>query len=38
MIGYAFGVGNASEKVARYETDRFRHIRKEERGKIIGAD
>jgi hypothetical protein len=38
MIDYAFGVGNAAEKVAQYETDRFRHIRKEERSQIIGAD
>lgn len=37
MIGYAVGVGNALEKVATYEADRFRHIRTQDRIDILGA-
>ena len=35
MIGYAIGVGNALEKVAQYEADRFQHIRKQDRIDIL---
>ena len=35
MIGYAIGVGNALEKVAQYEANRFQHIRKQDRIDIL---
>ena len=37
MIGYAAGAGNAREKVAQYESDRFRHVREQDRIDILGA-
>lgn len=37
MIGYAFGAGNALERVGRYEMDRFRHVREQDRIDILGA-
>jgi len=37
MIGYAVGTGNALEKVAQYETDRFQHVREQDRIDILGA-
>lgn len=37
MLGYAFGAGNALAKVAQYETDRFRHVREQDRIDILGA-
>lgn len=37
MIGYAIGAGNALEKVAQYETDRFRHVREQDRIDILGV-
>jgi len=37
MIGYAGGVGNALEKVATYEADRFQHIRTQDRIDLLGA-
>jgi hypothetical protein len=37
MIGYAIGVGNALEKVAQYEADRFQHIRKQDRIDVLGS-
>lgn len=37
MIGYAIGAGNALEKVAQYETDRFRHVREQDRIDLLGV-
>lgn len=37
MIGYAFGAGNALERVGKYEMDRFRHVREQDRVDILGA-
>jgi hypothetical protein len=34
--GYALGAGNALDKVARYEVDRFKHIREQDRLDILG--
>lgn len=36
MVGYAFGTGNALDKVARFEVDRFKHIREQDRLDILG--
>jgi GT2 family glycosyltransferase len=39
MIGYALGAGeNTSERVGRYEMERFRHIREQERREILEVD
>lgn len=35
MVGYAFGTGNALDKVARFEVDRFKHIREQDRLDIL---
>lgn len=37
MIGYALGAGNALDKVAKYEVDRFKHVREQDRLEILGA-
>lgn len=37
MVGYAVGVGNAAEKVATYEAERFRHVTEQDRTDIFGA-
>jgi len=37
MAGYALGAGSARERVARYEVDRFRHVREQDRLDILGA-
>ena len=36
MVGYALGAGNALGKVARYEVDRFKHVREQDRLEILG--
>ncbi len=36
MIGYALGTGNALDKVAKYEFDRFKHVREQDRLEILG--
>jgi hypothetical protein len=36
MFGYALGTGNAQDKVAKYEVDRFKHVRKQDRLEILG--
>jgi hypothetical protein len=36
MVGYALGAGNALGKVARYEVDRFKHVREQDRLDILG--
>jgi len=36
MVGYAFGTGNALDKVAKFEVDRFKHIREQDRLDILG--
>jgi len=36
MVGYALGTGDALDKVARYEVDRFKHVRKQDRVEILG--
>ncbi|MFZ1744920.1 MAG: glycosyltransferase [Nitrospirales bacterium] len=36
MVGYALGTGNALDKVARFEVDRFKHIREQDRLEILG--
>ena len=36
MFGYALGTGNALDKVARFEVDRFKHIREQDRLEILG--
>lgn len=36
MVGYALGTGNALDKVAKYEVDRFKHVRKQDRMEILG--
>ncbi len=36
MVGYALGTGNALDKVARYEVDRFKHVREQDRVEILG--
>lgn len=36
MVGYALGTGNALDKVARYEVDRFKHVREQDRLEILG--
>jgi hypothetical protein len=37
MIGYAMGTGNTLEKVAKYEVDRFRHVREQDRMDLWGT-
>lgn len=37
MVGYAMGAGNAREKLAHYETARFRHVREQDRLDIWGS-
>lgn len=37
MIGYACGAGDALEKVAQYETDRFQHVSPQDRIDILGV-
>jgi hypothetical protein len=37
MIGYALGTGHALDKVAKYEVDRFKHVRKQDREELLGA-
>jgi hypothetical protein len=37
MIGYALGTGNALDKVSKYEVDRFKHVREQDRLKILGT-
>ena len=37
MVGYALGTGNALDKVAKFEVDRFKHVRKEDRLEILGV-
>lgn len=36
MVGYALGTGNALDKVAKFEVDRFKHIREQDRLDILG--
>ena len=36
MVGYALGTGNALDKVAKFEVDRFKHVRKQDRLDILG--
>jgi hypothetical protein len=36
MVGYALGTGDALDKVARYEVDRFKHVREQDRVEILG--
>jgi len=36
MIGYALGMGNAKDKVAKFEVDRFKHVREQDRLEILG--
>jgi hypothetical protein len=36
MVGYALGTGNALDKVAKFEVDRFKHIREQDRLEILG--
>jgi len=36
MVGYALGTGNALDKVAKLEVDRFKHVRKQDRLDILG--
>lgn len=36
MVGYALGMGNALDKVAKYEVDRFKHVREQDRLEILG--
>jgi hypothetical protein len=37
MIGYALGTGNALDKVAKYEVDRFKHVREQDRVELLGS-
>jgi GT2 family glycosyltransferase len=37
LLGYAFGVGAARDRVARYEVDRFRHLRAADRAAAEGG-
>ena len=37
MVGYALGTGNALEKVAKYEVDRFKHVREQDRIELLGS-
>jgi len=37
MVGYALGTGNALDKVAKFEVDRFKHIREQDRLEILGS-
>lgn len=37
FLGYAFGTGNALTKVAKYEVDRYKHIRHQDRVDLLGA-
>lgn len=36
MVGYALGMGNAQDKVAKLEVDRFKHVCKQDRLDILG--
>lgn len=36
MVGYGLGTGNALEKVAKYEVDRFKHVREQDRLELLG--
>jgi hypothetical protein len=36
MVGYALGTGKALDKVAKFEVDRFKHIREQDRLEILG--
>lgn len=36
MVGYALGTGNALDKVAKFEVDRFKHVCEQDRLEILG--
>lgn len=38
LVGYALGAGNALDKVATYEVDRFAHVREQDRLELLGCE